>query len=259
MVKKRQGSLRMKRILCFILIFLSFSAFTKNILIVGDSHMANPLGQYLLNHFASLNHNVAIFGHASSAPIDWLGEQEVKHKGGVYHAAYYNKKYYKNPKPTHWKEYIGVLKFNKLLNNMLYHPEWVQDKPIKPDVVIVELGANDAKAIADINGNKKQPYSDRFDAAFKMSSKIVERGAKCIWILPPNGVAKPKKNQEILYEMLQKAISKNCFIYTGSKKFVAEKNTLLGCDGYHFNCNKKEKMKAFEWSLEIKKFFQEKI
>lgn len=248
----------MKAIILLVVVFINHS-YAKSILVIGDSHMANPLGAYMINHLASLEHDIVVLGHASSAPIDWINDKTVYHRGGTYNAAYNNKKYYRDPNPKHWREKVSVPKLSFLLKDMLYHSSWKEAKRKVPDIVIVELGANDAKVIADKDGNRSLGYRARFNAAKKMSETIINSGAACFWILPPNGEAKSARNQKVLYDMLIGATKKNCTIYKGSNQFKAIKSSALKCDGYHFHCSKKEKLKAFNWSKDIMKYIEDKI
>ncbi len=229
------------------LILISSSLFASNILVIGDSHMAGPFGNYLHKNLKKINStsNLVTLGHASSSSLHWMSEKDYKLSGGVFHKfSNSDGKNFNHPNPTHWREKVLVPKFEDILNTPFAHNSWTGEK-FNFDTVIIELGANDARAISDQNG-KINPweYEKRQGFVKEMLEIVEQRNLKCFWIGPPNGIKKTQANQSVLYQMLEEVVIKNCSFFS-SNHYKA-----TGCDGVHFNC-RSEKPKAKAWANEV--------
>jgi hypothetical protein len=224
--------------------------FAKNVLVIGDSHMAGPFGPKI-HDLISKNHHVVTLGHASSAAYHWMDPSLYTLSGGVFNQARIDGKNYYNPNPTHWSVKVKVPKFSPLLENALYHEEWRADQTnaFKPDVVIVELGANDTKIIADENGRIiTSGYKQRKDALLKMVTQIKESKAECIWVGPPDGVKKNPLQVKILYDLLNETVATDCRFFD-SLHYKAS----VCSDGVHFSCGS-DMAKARLWATEVFEF-----
>lgn len=225
-----------------------------NILVIGDSHTAGPFGKYL---FANLKNNyqgdIVVLGHASSAPIHWLSGSAKYLSGGVYNRAYINEAILVNPNPTHWRAKVRVPNFDSLMKNTLYHESWKKKYvSVRASTVVVALGANDFYSVTSRDGVLNQSgFNKRKAIAKSMSDKIVNSGAKCLWVKPPSGIKKNPRAQAHLYQMIDEAISKNCEIFDSSHFYVK------GCDGVHMNCSS-EMANARKWADEVSDFIMTK-
>lgn len=241
---------------------ITLSALANNILIIGDSHMAGIFGKELYKNFSRTQHNTVVLGHASSAPIQWIGVNNSKLSGGVFNKAFIDRKHFVNPNPTHWRTKVAVPHIAPLLADIRYHKNWQNNtSSTKPDTVVIELGANDARAIADRDGNIYQRnYDNRLSYMKRLIAMVVANNSKCIFVTPPNGKAKSAKRVKVLYEMIYKAANGSCAIYDQSIKFVASgKETSPRCDGYHFGCTQADKEKAQKWAKEVFDFISKEI
>jgi hypothetical protein len=241
----------MKKIILYYLIIFSCSAFAKNILVIGDSHMAGPFGKNLFSNLSQdKNNNVALYGHASSAGIHWAEEKNTSVSGGVFHSFSYEGKIYNNPTPTHWKESVAVPKAHKLFDEFTLHPSWKQavKHSLNPDIIVIELGANDLRIISNESGavNKKS-YELRLAANKKLVEMTMDRGAKCYWVGPPDGIKKSKERQDVVYQMLNEVVQGKC------EFFNSRKYNVNVCDGIHYNCPAGSS-KAREWAREVADF-----
>lgn len=235
----------------------------KNILIIGDSHMAGPFGQYLHQSIATLSGvNVISYGHSSSAPLHWLGSQSYKLSGGVYHALSANHTInpneiirLPNPNPTDWRVHVEVPKFEPLLTEMNLHSEWrgAGFPSVAPDIVVIELGANDRRAIMPNDRLNQTAYSSRLQFTKSLALLATQNGAQCLWIGPPHGKNKTNAQQEALYQMLTEALEDTPCQLVSSNHYKA-----MGCDGVHFNC-RSEFSNARKWASEMAQKISELI
>jgi hypothetical protein len=239
------------RLLIFFLFVFSYAVLAKNILVIGDSHMAGPFGKNMFSNLAQdKNNNVVVYGHASSAAIHWINEKETKVSGGVFHSFSYEGRTYSNPNPTDWRESVAVPKASIVFDEFLLHSSWKQ-KPkasLTPDIIVIELGANDLRIISSENGvvNKKS-YAERLTANKKLVEMAIDRGAKCYWVGPPDGIKKSTARQNIVYQMLAEAVADQC------EFFNSRKYNVNVCDGIHYNCTAGYS-KAKEWAREVTDF-----
>lgn len=235
----------------FILSLLCLSAFSNNVLLIGDSHTAGIYGVKLHEYLSKEFDNVVTYGHSSSAAIHWLSDKDILLSGGKYNALSINKEQILDPKPVHWRVKTLVPHFMPLLENMTsLHSQWTEKIPYRlvPDLVIIGLGANDANSIADTNGViRKIEYTKRMKSIKEMITLVKSSGASCIWIGPPNGAKKSKKNQDLLYHFLRESVAADCPFFSSNHYNVN------GCDGIHFNCSAL-RSKGIAWAKEVFEF-----
>jgi hypothetical protein len=143
---------------------------------------------------------------------------------------------------------VNVPKITLLLEDAAYHGTW--PKGFKPDLVVVALGANDARALSDNEGNiRHSQYAQREAAIVEMLQLVA---GKCIWIGPPMGKKKTEANQAVLYEFLEKNVKGIC-PFMSSNHYIVQ-----GCDGIHMNCAS-ELPNAMRWAKEVRAFIQKNI
>lgn len=227
----------------------------KNILIIGDSHMAGPFGQILHQEVSMLvGSNTVTYGHAGSAPLHWLSQTRYALSGGVYHALSAHKTINPNslvrmlnPNPTDWRVAVDVPSFNPLINDISIHPEWnQQDFPLTaPNFVVIELGANDRLAIYNNGQINQREFEKRKNLAREMALNATANGARCLWIGPPHGRLKTDEEQAAVYLMLSQAL-----IDTDCELISSNHYKAMGCDGVHFNC-REEMDNAKKWANEM--------
>jgi hypothetical protein len=236
--------------LIFACLFISTNIFAQNILVIGDSHTAGPFGARLHELLSKQFANVVTLGHASSSAYHWIETSDFKLSGGVFHAMQFAGLQYKHPAPTDWREKVSVPKISNVLAQNAVHASWqkvVQGK-LQADIVVVALGANDARLIADDHGRiNRAGYLQRKLAIEKLIQQIEKTHARCLWIAPPHGSKKTDANQKALYQFLKETIKDRCPLFD-SNHFVA-----TGCDGVHFSCSS-QLPKAHRWASEVTDF-----
>ncbi len=239
--------------LILINLFLLYNAYSANILFVGDSHTAGPFGSFIKKNLER-DHNVAVFGHSSSAAYHWINANDFKLSGGAYHAAHLDGVDFTNPNPTDWRVKVSVPKYKDFVTNMSYHSEWSKKSGVvKPDVAVIALGANDLRTIAKSDGTIiPSSYKMRQDSIKAMLKLVSENNMKCIWIGPPDSIKKPDAQQDTLYSYLLEVVGEQCDFYN-SRHFKA-----VHCDGIHFNCNPAINT-AKKWAEEVATFINSAI
>lgn len=244
----------MKKIITFLslvslcLVCLNANADT-NIIVIGDSHSAGPFGRYLVNNLSELpTVNVALYGHASSAPLHWIGSKKYKLSGGVQHLLNYEEKKYQNPTPTDWRAKVEVPKLEVILKELAFHKSWQRKiGSQKIDVAVIALGANDYRAISDSNGKPTSSYKKRLEYISHMIDELERQNIQCLWVGPPDGIKKTSSRQKLLYDFLKDGIQQRCELFN-SNHFKA-----TDCDGVHFSCAKGN-AKAKQWASEVSEF-----
>lgn len=238
---------------CSILGERSPASLDYNILVIGDSHMAGPFGQYLHQSLATRqNTNVITYGHASSAAVHWLSQKRHSLSGGVYHFLSAHKTIHPNelvrmanPNPTDWRVAVEVPLFEPLVLDMNMHEQWREKGfPTRsPDLVVIELGANDRGHVYQAGQINRRGFEQRKNYARRLADLATSSGAKCLWIGPPHGRVKTDAEQAALYQMLGEALENTECELISSNHFKA-----MGCDGVHFNC-REEMDNARKWSV----------
>lgn len=238
-----------------IFLFISFTASASSVLVLGDSHTAGPFGSKIHSLLSSEFDHVVTLGHSSSAALHWVNTKDYKLSGGKFNQMLMNGSQYKDPNPTHWRDKVSVPKLSNVLNDNAYHTKWkaIAGKNLKADVVVIALGANDARTIANQDGSiRATGYKTRKAAIIDMIASIKQTGAKCVWIAPPNGVKKTAANQKAVYDYLIDAINNECPMMD-SQHYKA-----TGCDGVHFSCAS-QRPKAIKWAQEAFEFIKSHI
>lgn len=231
-----------------ILLALSISNITlaKSVLLIGDSHTAGPFGSKLHSLLSSEYEQVVTLGHSSSAASHWVNPKEYLLSGGKFNQMFLKGQQVRDPNPTHWRIKVKVPKLTEVLNDNAYHADWKQlaGENLRADIVVIALGANDARVIANPDGSiRAAGYKLRKAAIIDMIAAVKQSGAKCVWIAPPHGSKKTDANQRAVYAYLKDAIADECPMMD-SNHYKA-----TGCDGYHFSCSS-QRPKAIKWANE---------
>lgn len=248
-------------IICIIMSSFSM-AYANNLLFIGDSHTASSyaFGGEVHKLLSNSNkfENIVTLGHSSSAAIHWVNEKEYMLSGGINHQ-FKNKhnQQFIHPSLPHWTKKSKVPKLENVLENMIVHASWGRRVPITPDIVVIALGANDARAISNSQGVINRSAFDLRKNKIKSMLDQVERvRARCIWIGPPMGESKTKANQKALYKFLKSSINNRCS-FMSSNHFIALKSGKY-CDGIHLSCPT-ERNKARLWAAETVDFILKEL
>jgi hypothetical protein len=239
-------------LLLFTLIINSTMA-KHDVMIITDSHGVGPFGHELFKRIAQNNQSTVIYAHASSAAIHWVDDKSYLLSGGVFHALNLHGQSYHHPNPTDWRQKVVVPKLADLINQYALHSTW-QKLPTIPNQAtfyIIELGANDYRAVSHENGTINHVgYQSRLNYNKQLISKIKKTGASCLWVGPPDGIKKDSKRQAILYQMLRQAVMHECDFFDSMRY----KST--GCDGIHFSCASQSPT-ARQWANAVFNRFQQ--
>lgn len=242
-----------------ILLNLHFFASAQSVLIIGDSHTATDFGKILFKKVQSFHHHdLIIMGHASAAPKDWLGPKLKSFENVIYHNAHIAGLDYPIDEKLMQTGWHSVPLIQNILKDTRYRQLWKSAPHTKPDLVVIELGANDQKVISDDKGrvstwNLKQEYLKRSQYIKEMISHVEDSGAQCLWVGPPMGRNKSWKKQRTLYRMLKKSIGHRCRFFN-SNSYKATKCS----DGIHFNCPQ-DRPEAARWAQNVAKVIQEML
>ena len=245
----------MKNLIALLFLLNLATATASSVLLIGDSHTAGPFGSKIHSLLSSEFDHVVTLGHSSSAALHWVNDKEYKLSGGKFNQMYLNSSQYKDPNPTHWTEKVSVPKLSEVLNDNAYHSKWksIAVQNLKADVVVIALGANDARTIANQDGSiRPSGYKLRKAAIIDMISSIKHTGAKCVWIAPPNGIKKTVANQKAVYDYLIDAVNNEC------PMMDSQHYKSTGCDGVHFSCAS-QRPKAIKWAQEAFHFITANI
>lgn len=235
--------MRKKIVVSLFILFVNFT-YAKNILIVGDSHSVGPFGHKLFELVKDSKNNVALYAHSSSASRHWMNSSPSLLSGGAHHAMSINNVNKVFPFPD-WRIKQPSLYYPPLLDDMIYHPDWKLQNKIKPDIVIISLGANDYGAVTTEEGEyNSYGYQANQKKIMKMLEVTEKKNIPCLWVLPPNGIKKVSKRQGLLYSFLKESIQNRCHLVDSSEF----KTT--GCDGIHFSCSS-QREKAYLWATKV--------
>lgn len=241
-------------VILFCLLSLT-TTFASSVLVIGDSHTAGPFGTKIHSLLSTQFNHVVTLGHSSSAAFHWVKETDYKLSGGKFNQMSINRSQHLDPNPTHWREKVSVPKLGSVLNDNAYHSKWkaIVGENLKADIVVIALGANDARTIANPDGSiRPNGYKVRKAAIRDMIAAVKQSGSKCIWIAPPNGIKKSPANQKAVYSYLKDAINSECAMMD-SQHYKA-----TGCDGVHFSCSS-QRPKAIKWAQEAFQFIKTNI
>jgi len=190
----------MRGLIVSICLALAAPASAGTVLFVGDSHSVGPFGSTLDGLLRAAGHNTATYASCGSIAQWWVSAKPTT-------CGYYfrgldgaEEKGLKAPTPV----------FSDLL------------AAVKPDAVIVELGAN-------YGGNPSDDFAVADMAA--MVEKIKAAGAACYWVTKPDSRKSPEQTPRIL-ALTAKAVGGYCRIFDSTKvtAYPAE-----GGDGIHYS------------------------
>lgn len=203
------------KFLSFLLLFSS-QAFAANVLFIGDSHSVGPFGWELDKHLRSYNDSiVATYASCGSIAKWWYTGQPTT-------CGYYQ------------KDMSGVVNSGtKLATPIFNHLMDTQ----KPDLVVVELGANYANLPSDtyaINDMKQ------------IVNKIKDSKAKCFWITKPDS-RNGRENIPRILRITTEAAKDYCTIFDSTK---VTKYPATGGDGVHYWFKEGTPI-AKEWALKV--------
>ena len=239
------------RSISLILLLLSSLAFSKDVLMLGDSQMVGPMG-YKLHKLLIENQNinsVIQYSHSSSAPIHWLSTKQYKLTGGISHK--YSYKFEKifslnHPNPPHWRVPYMASKLSKVMDLIFLHENWqTMQNTFNFDLAIVALSGNDLRAIFN-NGKTNQTSYKIRKAYLEEYVQVIESNFKeCVWVLAPRGSRKNDVDLNNLYKLYKSVLDRSICTVVESKEFNADM-----CDGIHFSCSK-GRATAYQWANKI--------
>lgn len=217
-----------------------------NILFIGDSHTCQSFGVMMHAKLSMLSDvKVTTFGSCGSAPRHWYTGWTTPCGFIEAHVDGYAKKAKEAATPN----------FPALLTNM----DSRSAEPLKPDVVIVALGAN----LINVLENETQIANAKQEIS-RMVNDIVKNpdgspsGRTCIWIGPPDGKFenKPPVKQDRLYKVLEDAIANKCQFLNSRAEAIPqlvypEDDADCSKDGVHWDMCTEGKIKAVIWVDEI--------
>ena len=192
----------MKRIFLLISVLFSTSAWSSDILIIGDSHSCGAFGSELVKNFSKLSEKVYLYCAVSSAPVHWLKAQNPAGQK----CQTLSKNNLELSLCNHTGQMISVADLLNLYPN--FH-------------VVIALGTNSL-------------LSPTADATYKqLASEIKNDRRNCIWIGPPHlnpsqskgypagRLATLEKNLDTFYPSLKNSVSTSCTLID-SREFTGE-------------------------------------
>ncbi|MGD9642118.1 MAG: SGNH/GDSL hydrolase family protein [Elusimicrobiales bacterium] len=188
-----------KLILCALLLLGALPAGAGTVLFVGDSHSVGPFGWKLDALLREAGHRAATYASCGSIAQWWVTGKPTPCGYFFRDLAGGTQKGQKGPTPI----------FADLLAQ------------IKPEVVIVELGAN-------YSGNPSDEFAVKDMRA--MADAILAAGASCLWVTKPDS----RKNHEDIPRILEltyKATEGKCPVFDST---LVTKYPAAGGDGIHY-------------------------
>jgi len=187
-------------LLAVILAFSAIPAGAANILYIGDSHSVGPFG-WKMDELLRTTPGAKAATYASCGSIAQWWETGKKTPCGYYFRDISGKLEKGNTGPTPI--------FSTLLEN------------VKPDLVVVELGAN-------YSGYPSDDFA--VEDMKKMVKRISDSGATCFWITQPDS-RKNKDQIPRILELTYKSVTPYCAYFDSTKvtKYPAQ-----GGDGIHY-------------------------
>jgi len=190
----------MKKVMVFaVLMTLGVTARAGTVLFVGDSHSVGPFGWKLDELLRAGGRQAASYASCGSIAQWWVSGKPTPCGYFFRDLEGRTEKGTKGPTPI----------FTDLLAR------------VKPDVVVVELGANYANTPSDDFAVK-----DMAD----MAAKIKAAGADCYWVTKPDSRAGHDQIPRIL-ELTNKAVADKCKVFDSTK---VTKYPATGGDGTHY-------------------------
>lgn len=215
----------MKKLLIALIISFNYcnSAFARDILFIGDSHSAGPMGREvvrLMNEkFAGTNNTFSLYGSCGSIGRSWFINWETP--CGLYVAPH-------GEKPVLTTKGKTPLFIDLITKH-------------KPDTIIIELATNYVKYDESVAIRDMQ----------KMVKAIKENQSECLWVSAPH-MRKFEKDLDRLYSLVQKAVGNDCKILRSD---IYTKYPSIGSDGIHYS-EKTGKDQAIIWAQHISSFLQ---
>ncbi|MBT3984341.1 MAG: hypothetical protein HOE90_23500 [Bacteriovoracaceae bacterium] len=257
----------------FLIMICSCTAFGEenklNILVIGDSHTAQSFGIMMHGRLSTLNNTqVATYGRCGSSPVHWT---KTSHRW-VTPCGFFN-----GASTDTITGLRGKFLKTPLVDNLLANIDPAQDIPIKADLVVVALGANQINSVGSDPQLDPEVANTKLEDAANTVVALVDKirlsGAKCVWIGPPDGSLrkKPKYKQDRLYEMLVTAHVKagNYCQFLSSREsslpFMSYPKEDSGCqrDGAHLDACTEGRIKSVMWVermiSEIKTYVKERM
>ena len=78
----------------------------------------------------------------------------------------------------------------------------------KPDLVIVQVGSN-----SWFKGSVKRGWSGVEKKVTRIADLIEKRGAKCLWVTPPDSSKRPAESQDAFAGMYERVLSGRCSVF----------------------------------------------
>ena len=206
----------MKKLLMLVMMFMiAVPASASNVLFIGDSHSVGPFG-WKMDELVRRESGINIGTYASCGSVfNWWETGHATSCGYFF-------------RDIKGSTLHGTKTATPIFDNLM--------KEIKPQMVIVELGANyagwtsDEAAVADMK---------------KLVKKISDAGAKCFWISKPDA-RKGKENIPRILRITREAVLPYCAFFDSTlvTEYPAE-----GGDGVHY-WNEKGRPIAENWAHE---------
>jgi hypothetical protein len=203
-----------KLLLSALLAVLAAPAFAGTVLFVGDSHSVGPFGWKLDELLRAAGQNTATYASCGSIAQWWVTAKPTPCGYFFRNLSGRTEKGVKGPTPI----------FADLLAK------------VKPDLVVVELGANYAGLPSD-------------DFAIKdmgaMAAAIKAAGAACFWVTKPD--SRKKDDIPRILDLTYKAASSRCKVFDSTK---VTQYPATGGDGIHY-WNKEGTPIANAWAQQV--------
>ncbi len=243
----------MKKMILLLSLLITTTAFgATNILLIGDSHTAQSFGITLHANLQMIDGSkVASFGNCGSSPHGWLSHASwATTTCGYFHGFVDGSGIRGKTKKTPY--------LPELLKNMdIKNP----GAAIKPNFIIVALGANQLPRVSTVAGYNKEKAR-----VIALVDRIKEVNIPCLWVGPTDGSPerKPKVKQDKLYKMLRQAHQESgnyCQFMSSRESALPIMKYPTDCykDGVHWDYCTEGRIKAVHWSNAVTKKVQEML
>lgn len=204
----------------FLFLLICFPIHARTVLLVGDSHSVGPFGWALDQHLRDADYSVATYASCGSIPKWWVNGQKTT-------CGYFERDLNGNRVQL-------TSATTPLMSDLLYS--------IKPDVVIMEFGAN----YVNIPDNEIVVRDIR-----NFISMIKANGSSCLFITHPD--SRKYQNQiSRIADLIKTAVGNDCRIF---ESFLVTKYPETGGDGVHY-WNPQGTPIAQEWAKKAFEYFQ---